>query len=248
MAALPDYGLLPKDRTFGRSLPAFIFPYLAYAALASPHRLLSPIAAEALRLGVVGILMLCFRRAYRLGPPLTARQAAAAVPMALLALGVWIFLYRATLALPLPWFRTQLDLAAVSDPGPAYAVLRALNSTLLVPLFEELYCRAYVGGLLAGMPASPGSFTARLASRMDAYPDPLAEPPTRGIAARGGALLFMAGHGVAAWPAALAYFGLITPFYRKTGSFRACVLVHGLVNFGISILAQTGPGMRFLWF
>lgn len=249
MQVTSDFGLLPRDRSFAQSLPAFLWPYFAYVALATlPHRFLPLAAAEALRFAVVGGLMLAYRRSYRLGPPLTARQVVAAVGLALGALVLWVFLYRLTLALPLSMFRSDLDAAAATDPGPAYAVLRGMNSILLVPVFEELFCRAYLGELLAGLPARPGGLTARLGLRMDAYPAPLSEPPAQGRAAWGCALAFTLGHGLAAWPAALVYFLLTTVFYRKTRSFRACVLVHGLANFGIAILAQLGTGMRFLWY
>jgi hypothetical protein len=248
MEVTSGFGLLPRDRPFAASLPAFLFPYLAYVALAAwPHRFLPAAAAEALRFAVVALLMAAYRRAYRLGPPLSVRQAAAAALLAPAALGLWLFLYRLVLALPLPAFRTQLDLAAAAAPGAAYVILRTLNSVLLVPLFEELFCRAYVGELLAGLKRGPGGFSARLALRMEETPAPLPEPPARGAAARGSAVVFALGHGIAAWPAALAYFAVTTAFYRRTRSFRACVLVHGLVNLGIAGLAQLGPGMRFLW-
>jgi hypothetical protein len=243
----PDYGLVPRDRAFLRSFPAFALPYAAYAALASlPHRFLAPAAAEALRFAVVGLLLLAFRRAYRLGPRLGWRQAAAAVPVALAALALWVLLYR--LGLALPPFRAQMDAASAADPGAAYAFLRALNSVLLVPVFEELFCRGYVGELLYGMPAGPGGFSARLGIRMDDHPAPLAEPPLNRLAAYGSALIFVLGHPLAAWPAALAYFALTTVFYRKTRSFRACVLIHGLVNLGIAALVLASPDLRFLWY
>ncbi len=243
---IPDYGLVPKDRSFLRSFPAYALPYAAYAALASlPHRFLSASAAEALRFLVVGLLLLAFRRAYRLGPRLQWRHAAAAVPAALLALALWILLYR--LGLALPPFRAQLDAASAAEPGPAYAVLRTLNSVLWVPLFEELFCRAYVGELLTGMPAGPGGFSARLGMRMDERPSALSEPPTDRRAVLGSAIIFSLGHPLSAWPAALAYFALTTVVYRKTRSFRACVLVHALVNLAIAVLAIAVPGMRFLW-
>jgi membrane protease YdiL (CAAX protease family) len=73
-------------------------------------------------------------------------------------------------------------------------------------------------------------------------------PPAQGRAAWGCALIFTLGHGMTAWPAAFAYFTLTTVFYRRTRSFRACVMVHGLVNLGIAILVRTVPGMRFLWY
>ncbi|MBW8887983.1 MAG: CPBP family intramembrane metalloprotease [Fibrobacteres bacterium] len=249
MEVTPDFGLLPRDRSFAQSLPAFLLPYLAYVALASlPHRFLPPAAAEALRFAVVGSLMLAYRRAYRLGPPLTVRPALAALGTALCALALWAILYRLTLALPLPLFRSQLDSAAATDPGPLYAAFRGLNSVLLVPFFEELFCRAFLGELLAGMPSRPGGFLARLALRMDEHPGPLSRPPAQGRAAWGCALVFTLGHGLAAWPAAFAYFALTTVLYRQTRSFRACVAVHGLANLGIAILVSLAPGMRFLWY
>src|SRR6185369_10603102 len=108
MEVTPDFGLLPRDRSFAGSLPAFLLPYLAYVALASlPHRFLPPAAAEALRFAVVGGLMLASRRAYRLGPPLNVRTAVWSVGMAVAALALWVCLYRLTLALPLSLFRSQ---------------------------------------------------------------------------------------------------------------------------------------------
>ncbi len=248
MQATPEFGLLPRDRTFARSLPAFLLPYLAYVALASlPHGLLTPAGAEALRFAVVAALMLAFRKSYSLGPRLTVRQAVLAFGAAFAALALWFFLYRAALALPFESFRTRLDDAAATEPGPAYAALRALNSVLLVPLFEEWLCRAYVAELMSGLPRG-GPFSARLAARMDERPASLAAPPLAKAAVWGAALVFVLGHGVAAWPAALAYFAFTTALYRKTGSFRACVMVHALVNLAIAVLVQLDPALRFLWY
>jgi hypothetical protein len=249
MEVTRDYGLLPRDRSFAQSLPAFLLPYLAYVALASfPHRFLPPAAAEALRFAVVGAIMIVFRRSYRLGPRLTVRQALAAAALAPAALALWVLLYRLTLALPLPAWRAHLAAAAAAEPDLAYRLLRTLNSVLLVPVFEELFCRAYLGELLTGLPTGTGGFTARLGHRMDDHPVPLDAPPAGRRAARGCALAFTLGHSLAAWPAAAGYFALTTWFYRRTGSFRACVLIHGLVNFGVAGLVATGPALRFLWF
>jgi membrane protease YdiL (CAAX protease family) len=123
-----------------------------------------------------------------------------------------------------------------------------LNSVLLVPVFEELFCRGYVGELLHGMPPVPGGFSARLGMRMDERPAPLSQPPLDRRAVYGSALIFVLGHPLAAWPAALAYFALTTLLYRKTRSFRACVLAHACVNLGIALLVMEVPGMRFLWY
>jgi len=42
------------------------------------------------------------------------------------------------------------------------------------------------------------------------------------------------------------YFSLTTWLYRRTGSLWACVIVHGLTNLVIALLARYG-GMGFLW-
>ena len=242
-----DRGLLPGDRSFAQSLPAFLIPYVAYVALPSLlGRLLPAEAADALRFAVVAALLWAFRKSYRFGRPLTARQAGLAAAAAVAALALWVLSYR--LALSLPWWRPQLASAAAAQPSEAYWLARALNSVLLVPLFEELFCRAWVGELLHGLPSGPGGFSARLGHRMDDHPGALSTPPLSRAAVIGCTLVFMAGHNLSAWPAAAAYFLFTSWVYRRTGSFRVCVLVHGLVNLGVALLVRLGPDMRFLWF
>lgn len=242
-----DRGLLPRDRSFAQSLPAFLIPYVAYVGLPSVlGRLLPAETADALRFAMVAALLWWFRKSFRFGPALNARQAAVAASAAVAALALWVLCYR--MALSLPWWRPQLASAAAAQPSDAYWVWRALNSVLLVPLFEELFCRAWVGELLHGLPAGPGGFSARLGRRMDDHPVALGAPPVSRGAVIGCTLFFTAGHNLSAWPAAVAYFLFTTWIYRRTGSFRVCVLIHGLVNLGVAALVRLGPDLRFLWF
>lgn len=242
-----DLGLLPRDRSFAQSLPAFIFPYVAYVGLASlPQRLLPPEAADGLRFAVVAVLLWSFRRNYRFGPPLRPGQIAIACAAAPVALALWILTYRLSLALP--WWQPRLASAAAARPSDLYFVFRAFNSVLLVPIFEELFCRAWLGELLFGMPAGPGGFSARLGRRMDDHPVALAVPPLSRLSAWGCALLFTIGHNVSAWLPALIYFGVTNWIYRRARSFRVCVVIHGLVNLGIAGLVRAFPDLAFLWF
>lgn len=242
-----DYGLLPRDRSFAQSLPAFLIPFVAYVALpALLGRFLSPEASEAARFAVVASLLWFFRKDYRFGPALTGRQFALGAAAALAAIGLWILCYR--LALALPWWRPQLASAAAAQPSDLYWLGRTLNSVLLVPVFEELFCRAWLGEMLYGVPKGPGSYTARLGNRMDDHPVALSAPPLSCAAVIGCTLVFAAGHNLSAWAAAAVYFLFTTWLYRKTGSFRACVLVHALVNLGLAALVRLGPEWRYLWF
>ena len=242
-----DYGLLPRERSFSQSLPAFLFPYVAYVALASlPQRFLSPLLSDCLRFAVVAALLWAFRRSYRFGPRLRPGQIAIACAAAPAALAVWVVSYRLSLALP--WWQSHLASAAAAKPSDAYFVLRTLNSVFLVPIFEELFCRAWLGELLFGLPASPGGFSARLGHRMDDHPVALANPPLSRLSAWGCALVFTIGHNASAWIPAMIYFAGTTWIYRRTRSFRMCMLIHGLVNLGIAGLVWALPELRFLWF
>lgn len=241
-----DYGLLPRDRSFAQSLPAFVLPFAAYVILPSVlGPLLRPAHADGARFLIVAALLIAFRKSYRFGPAFTARQLGFAAAAAVAALGIWFACYR--LALALPWWRPQLASAAAAQFDGAYWITRTLNSVLLVPIFEELFCRAWVGELLHGLKGA-GSFTARLGTRFDDHPGPLAAPPLSRAAVVGSTLVFTLGHNTSAWPAAAAYFLFTTWVYRKTGSFRACVLIHALGNLGIALLVRIGPDLRFLWF
>jgi membrane protease YdiL (CAAX protease family) len=210
--------------------------------------LMGPTAAGLVRLVVVAGLLWMFRKSYRLGPELTARHVLIAVAASVAALGIWVLAYRFSLALP--WWRARLYPADATRPDLIPWLLRAAGSTLLVPLFEELFCRAYLGELLFGLSrdrGGPGGISARLGRSMDAKPTPLSVPPLSAYAVVGSAVLFSLGHDASAWIPAMLYFLFTSWIYFKTRSIRVCILVHGLVNLAIAGLVLAFPDLHFLW-
>jgi len=244
-----DYGLLPRDKTFSQLLPAYLLPYAAYVGLGSlPTGLLNPVLNGCVRTVAVAALLWSFRKSYRFGPKLTLRHMLIAIGGAVAALALWVLAYRFSLALPM--WRSHL-ITEGPAPSLAYVMIRAVNSALLVPVFEELFCRAYLGEFLFGLPADrsgPGDFLARLGRRMDAMPTALSAPPLSVYAVVGAAALFSLGHDMSAWIPAMLYFLFTSWLYSRTRSFRVCVAVHGLVNVAIAGLVYGFPQLRFLWF
>ncbi|MDB5106644.1 MAG: hypothetical protein JWP91_4333 [Fibrobacteres bacterium] len=242
------YGLLSRDRTFADLLPAYLLPYAAYVGLGALTGAIGPDAVVLARFVAVAWLLWHFRARYRFGPPLTLRPVLIAIAASAGALALWILAYRFSLALP--WWRGHLAGAEAAEPSAFYWIGRTVNSALLVPVFEEGFCRAWLGELLfgLGMRSGPGGFPARLGERMDSHPVPLSSPPLSAISVLGCTVLFSLGHAPSAWIAAALYFLFTSWIYAMTGSFRVCLVVHGLVNLAIAGLAYGMPGMRFLWF
>jgi membrane protease YdiL (CAAX protease family) len=241
-----DYSLLPKDKTFGQLFPAFALPYFAYVGLgALPHRLVAAEVSGSLRLLAVAALLWMFRGRYRLGPPLTARLLCIALGDGLAATALWILVLRFSLALP--WWRGYLTDSQASAPAPLLWCLHAAGSILLVPIFEELFCRAYLSELLYRLPGANGGFSARVAQRWDHFPEPIPGPPLSALSVLGSAGFFALGHDPSAWAAAALYFLFTTWVYAKTRSFRVCVLIHAVANLVIAVLVWWRPEMRFLW-
>lgn len=230
-------------------MPAFLLPYFAYVGLGSiAPGLMGPVAAGLLRLVVVAGLLWMFRKSYRLGPGLAPRHLLIAAAASVAALAIWVLAYRFSLALP--WWRARLHPAEVPHPELVPWLLRAAGSTLLVPFFEELLCRAYLGELLFGLSkdrSGPGGISARLGRRFDGKPVPLSAPPLSAYAVAGAAVLFSLGHDASEWIPAILYFLFTSWIYLKTRSFRVCILVHGLVNLAIAGLVFAFPDLHYLW-
>lgn len=245
-----DYSLLPGDRTFRDLLPAFLLPYLAYVALGGLlPGLIGPDLTQAVRFLAVGGLLLLFRRNYSLGPGLTPVQCLIALAGAAAAAALWIASLRFCLSLPL--WSAKLEAAEGAEFSLLYAALRTLNSVLLVPVFEELFARAYVQEIAHPGPGSgqegaggvrgPGGL-------LDRKPRPLPRPPLSARAAAAAAAVFALGHDPASLLPAVLYYLLTTAIYAYTRSFRTVVAVHALTNLAIAAAVWSRPDMRFLWF
>jgi len=225
----PDYGLLPRDRTFSRLLPAFALPYFAYVALAAVPQ--AEIRAT-LQLLAVGTLLLFFRRDYRFGSALTARAIPWILAGTVFACALWVVSLR--LCLELPWWRQRP--AAAPEFSALYLALRGLNSALLVPVFEELLCRVYIPEFLsAGWDA------------LGRKPQALSAPPVRLAALAGATIFFASGHAGPAFLPATVYFLFTSWVYARTRSFRTVMAIHALVNLVIAVLAGSRSELRFLW-
>jgi membrane protease YdiL (CAAX protease family) len=261
--AQADYSLLPKDRSFSRSLPAFLLPYAAYVGLGSlSPGPLSPETAGLLRLLIVPALIGFFRGSYRFGPSLTRRQLLIGFAASVAATLLWVLSYRFSLSMP--WWRPHPAAAEAFRPSTTYWILRTVNSVLWVPIFEELLCRGYLCELLYGnAPAAPASGASRsgappsgasagsgpdLGRRLDERPSALTAPPLSAFSIIGSTALFTLGHGMSAWLPAALWFGFTTWVYARTRSFRVCILMHALTNLAIALAVARYPGLRFLWF
>jgi hypothetical protein len=237
-----DYSLLAKDRTFRDQLPAFVLPYFAYVGMVPlVGGFLGPDLAQAARFLVVAALLLHFRRAYAFGPRLSPAHLPIALAVAALATVLWISALRPMLSLP--HFQPQLAKALDQDYSLLYFALRAANSILLVPLFEELLTRAYIPEAALAPAADQKGL-----GLFDRRPRPLPAPPLAARAVAAAAMLFALGHDLASWPAALLYYLLVTACYAWTRNFRLCVLIHALVNLALAVLVLSRPDMKYLWF
>lgn len=247
-----DFSLLPADRAFRDLLPAFVLPYLAYVALGGLlPGLLGPDLTQAVRLLVVGGLLLSFRRTYAFGPVLKPSHYLIALGGAAAATALWMAVLR--LDLSLPFWRDRLEQGNAAEFSLLYWVLRTLNSVLLVPIFEELFCRVFVQEL-AQSPSSGTASTGAAAvakgrtALLDRHPSPLALPPFSARAIGIATLVFTIGHDMPSWLPATLYFLLTTALYAYTRSLRVCILIHALTNLTIAALVWLRPDMRFLWF
>lgn len=246
-----DYSLLPADRSFRDLLRAFVLPYLAYVALGGLlPGLLGPDLTQAVRFLVVGALLVYCRRNYAFGPRLAPAHYLMALVGAAAATALWIAILRFDLSLP--FWHERLEQGNATEFSLLYWILRTLNSVLLVPIFEELFCRAFIQEL-AHSSASESSGKAAASGKdqpglLDRHPHPLAQPPlsTRAIAAA--TLVFTIGHDTASWAPAILYFLLTTALYAYTRSFKLCILIHAFTNLAIAALVWLRPDMRFLWF
>ncbi len=244
--AVEGYPLLPMDRTLGQLFFPFALPYLAYVGLgALSPGLFSVQITGMLRLLIVTALLWRFRKHYHFGPPLTLRQTTIAFGACLAATGIWIVALRFSLAMPF-WSSQLLESHAAVGLSLPW-MLRAVGSTLLVPIFEELFCRAYLGEFFHFTRTGAEGFSSRLAQRWDDSAQPSYGPSLSRLSIIGSTLLFALGHDMSAWPAAVLYFLFTTWVYAKTRSFRVCILIHAIANLIIAGLVLARPEMGFLW-
>jgi hypothetical protein len=237
-----DFSLLPADRSFRDSLPAFALPYFAYVGLGTVlPQFLGPDLTQAVRFLVVLGLLLYFRRNYRFGPSLRPFHYALGLLFALVATGLWVATLRGMLALP--GWSPRLAAAEGTEFSLLYAVLRTANSVLLVPIFEELLTRAFIPELLL-----PPRKDAEGRGMLDRFPPALSAPPLAAGTVAMAALLFALGHDLPSVLPAILYYVFTAAIYFKTRNFRLLILIHALTNLALAGLVFWRADFRYLWF
>lgn len=245
MPAARTVQLLPEDRQFSGLLLPYLTPYLVYVAISSvPTSVLAGELAQAVKLVATTAALLIFRKAYRFGS-FQLRQAWLAGLWLPVALFAWIGPFYLLSALGLTDVIAAGNGAAKSI---SYFFLRLFNVVVLVTIFEELFMRVYVMGWLyqAGMQRQEKGWGGSLLDTLEQRPFALTRLPLSSFSVFGAALVFAAGHLPVEYPSAALYFLFTTWLYQKGGSLWVCIIIHGLTNLAIALLAQYG-GMEWLW-
>ncbi|WP_319410185.1 CPBP family intramembrane glutamic endopeptidase [uncultured Desulfosarcina sp.] len=237
--------LLPEDKTFQHLLWPYVTPYLIYVVLSSiPETMISTEMAQGIKLMATSATLWFFRKTYRFGSlkPLHGFIALLALPV---ALAVWIGPFYGLNMLGLTDVTTAVDRQSFSFLG---FCLRLINSAVLVAVFEELLMRVYVMGWFfqAGQQRQAKGLLGSIADMLDQLPAPLAALPLSTFSVVGTTIVFTAGHRTYEYLSAALYFLFTTWLYKKSGSLWVCVIIHGLTNLAIALLAQYG-GMGWLW-
>ena len=248
MAALSaEYSaqLLPEQRLFSSLLVPYLTPYLIFVGLSSiPETFMAPQLAQSVKLAATGAALLVFRKAYRLGP-FELRHAWMALLWLPAALVAWVAPFYLLSALGL----TDIMAAGNGAAVPVlYFSVRLVNAVILVAIFEELFMRVWVMGWLhqAGPQRLAKGWLGALLDTLEQRPLALTRPPLSVFSVIGTALVFAAGHLPVEYLSALLYFLFTTWLYHKSGSLWVCIIIHGLTNLAIALLAQFG-GMGWLW-
>ena len=237
--------LLSVDKRFQSLLWPYATPYLIYVVFSGiPETMMPPVMGQAIKLAATAAALLYFRKTYRFGS-LRARHgfiALLALPAALLS---WMAPF---------YLLTALGMTDVMSAGDGNTVsmltfyLRLVNSVILVAVFEELFMRVYVMGWFyqAGSQREAKGLIGSISDTLDQQPAPLAALPLSAFSVIGTTVVFTAGHQPAEYLSAALYFLYTTWLYKKSGSLWVCIIVHGLTNLAIALLAKYG-GMAWLW-
>jgi uncharacterized protein len=209
----------------------YAVPYLLYVAIGSFVDVRTHAeAVYAARAVAVGAALLFFRRSYLplRGPRSAAASAAIGAGVGLLATPAWVLACSIVAQNPdLAWS----DSAFVS---------RALGSTVLPPLVEELLFRGWAlgSGVLFGLARAAGSA------------DPLSEALERRrlsevssgawtpLALCASSALFAAGHQPGQWPAAFGYGLLMCGLWIARGDLVSCISAHAVTNAALALYVR----------
>lgn len=130
-----------------------------------------------------------------------------------------------------------------------YWLLHTFSAFLLVPIFEELFCRVYLLEFLyqTSLDTNKKSITDKINDTMDQYPQNLKNLNFNAFSILGVLLFFTVGHGSLEYLSCILYFGATQIVYRYTGSLSVCIAIHAFTNLSIAFLVKYYH-WEFLWF
>jgi hypothetical protein len=229
----------PPAETNRRLALPYLLPYAAYVGIASlPADWLSIEANYALRIAVVGGLLAWGWRSYQgvLGPFSAAGSIALGSLVGALGLVMWIAL------------KSSLVLPGVEPWGETAWWLRLAASVVVVPVFEELAMRGYVlRFLVQWQQAAADRVKDPFGDGLDRYSiHDLAPGAATPVAVFGSSLVFMAGHGVAEYPAAFAYGLLVAALWIARKDLLSCIAAHAATNLLLALYVRA-TGNWELW-
>ena len=218
----------------------YILPYFAYVGIASvPVSVLGREASYGLRLVAVSLLLLWARRWYcsLRGPRPAWASAAWGAGAGIAGAALWV-------ALLAPF--VSADGAQAWTPTAFW--LRFAAAGAVVPFFEELMMRGFVFRLALqwDQERRKGS-RAALQDALDGRSlDEVRPGEWSWAAVLVSTAVFAAGHGVAEWPAAVAYGLLMCGLWVWRGDLVSCIAAHAATNAALALYVL-GTGQWQYW-
>lgn len=237
--------LLPSDKTFRELLLPFLAPYFIYVAIESiPDSFIPFHLKPFIKFAGTGFALFWFRRSYKIGEFRLKHGATA-----------FFFLPAALLSWLIPLFAIRMlqgSALIIPDGTPdfslAYIMIRTINVVFLVAFFEEIFIRVYLLEWFhqAGTQTKEKGVMNAILDALDQKPRHLLTLPIARFSMIATTIVFTAGHQMVEYLSAILYFAFTTWLYKKTGSLWVVIIIHGLTNLSIAVMALKA-GMPYLW-
>lgn len=214
--------------TYRQLIVPYALPYFVYVGLAAlPADILSRDVNYGLRLVVVGALLLWARRWYcdLAGPGRLSASLVWGAVAGLVGLVIWV-------ALLAPFVPPQ------GEPWAQGAFwLRLVAAGSVVPVFEELMMRGFVFRLALhwGRERRRGGGAALQTALDERSPNEVRPGEWSWTAVLVSTAVFAAGHGVAEWPAAVAYGLLMCFLWAWRRDLASCIAAHAVTNVALAL-------------
>lgn len=216
---------MPRYSNYRLILP-YAAPYFAYVMIATLFPGIPDGWNYALRIAVVSTLIVWAWHWYVpfLGPKSKALSIASGVAVGLLGTVLWV-----------------VALTPFADPAsPKWSgfpfLLRLLATTLLVPVFEELFIRVYIFRIAYQWFNEKKQRQHAFEEVMNKQSVNLVKPGQwNAFAVFFSTLAFALGHQIAEWPAAVIYGLLMVALWIVRKDVISCIVAHGTTNLALGI-------------